>query len=108
MTARKMPPYIERFSKLLCGCGTPDGDAQRHADGERGPGDLYVVPRGVEHCPRIEDGAVIGDELFRYRSDAHPYEKWKDPEGNVFRAALEHGYQSIAERVAGELAAKPR
>jgi mannose-6-phosphate isomerase-like protein (cupin superfamily) len=24
-----------------------------------GPGDLYVVPRGVEHCPRSDDGAEI-------------------------------------------------
>jgi mannose-6-phosphate isomerase-like protein (cupin superfamily) len=24
-----------------------------------GPGDLYVVPRGVEHCPRSDDGADI-------------------------------------------------
>ena len=24
-----------------------------------GPGELYVVPRGVEHCPRSEDGAEI-------------------------------------------------
>ena len=32
----------------------------READGgdvELGPGDLYVVPRGVEHCPRA-DGEV--------------------------------------------------
>lgn len=26
---------------------------------ELGPGDLYVVPRGVEHCPRSEQGAEI-------------------------------------------------
>jgi mannose-6-phosphate isomerase-like protein (cupin superfamily) len=24
-----------------------------------GPGDLYVVPRGVEHCPRSDAGAEI-------------------------------------------------
>jgi mannose-6-phosphate isomerase-like protein (cupin superfamily) len=24
-----------------------------------GPGDLYVVPRGVEHCPRSDEGAEI-------------------------------------------------
>lgn len=33
---------------------------QRAADGgdvELGPGDVYVVPRGVEHCPRA-DGEV--------------------------------------------------
>ena len=33
---------------------------QRNADGgdvELGPGDVYVVPRGVEHCPRA-DGEV--------------------------------------------------
>jgi len=26
---------------------------------ELGPGELYVVPRGVEHCPRSEEGAEI-------------------------------------------------
>lgn len=53
-------------------------------------------------------GAVIGEEILRYRSEAQPYEKWKDPEGNVFRAALERGYQTVAERVARELSARPR
>jgi mannose-6-phosphate isomerase-like protein (cupin superfamily) len=24
-----------------------------------GPGELFVVPRGVEHCPRADDGAEI-------------------------------------------------
>jgi mannose-6-phosphate isomerase-like protein (cupin superfamily) len=28
-------------------------------DVELGPGELYVVPRGVEHCPRSDDGASI-------------------------------------------------
>jgi mannose-6-phosphate isomerase-like protein (cupin superfamily) len=31
----------------------------RDGDVELGPGDLYVVPRGVEHCPRSEEGAAI-------------------------------------------------
>ena len=31
----------------------------RDGDVELGPGELYVVPRGVEHCPRSEDGAEI-------------------------------------------------
>jgi mannose-6-phosphate isomerase-like protein (cupin superfamily) len=26
---------------------------------ELGPGELYVVPRGVEHCPRSDEGAEI-------------------------------------------------
>jgi mannose-6-phosphate isomerase-like protein (cupin superfamily) len=26
---------------------------------ELGPGELFVVPRGVEHCPRSDDGAEI-------------------------------------------------
>jgi mannose-6-phosphate isomerase-like protein (cupin superfamily) len=26
---------------------------------ELGPGDLFVVPRGVEHCPRSDEGAEI-------------------------------------------------
>ena len=57
---------------------------------------------------RAATGAVIGEELIRYRSDAHPYEKWIDKDGHIFRAALEGGYQRIAERIAGELAARPR
>jgi mannose-6-phosphate isomerase-like protein (cupin superfamily) len=31
----------------------------RDGDVELGPGDLYVVPRGVEHCPRSDHGASI-------------------------------------------------
>ena len=26
----------------------------RDGDVELGPGELYIVPRGVEHCPRAE------------------------------------------------------
>lgn len=31
----------------------------RDGDVELGPGELYVVPRGVEHCPRSDEGAEI-------------------------------------------------
>jgi mannose-6-phosphate isomerase-like protein (cupin superfamily) len=31
----------------------------RDRDIELGPGDLFVVPRGVEHCPRSDQGASI-------------------------------------------------
>jgi mannose-6-phosphate isomerase-like protein (cupin superfamily) len=31
----------------------------RDADVELGPGELYVVPRGVEHCPRADDEAHV-------------------------------------------------
>ncbi len=31
----------------------------RDRDVELGPGDLYVVPAGVEHCPVSDDGAEI-------------------------------------------------
>jgi mannose-6-phosphate isomerase-like protein (cupin superfamily) len=31
----------------------------RDRDVELGPGDLYVVPAGVEHCPRSDEGAEI-------------------------------------------------
>jgi mannose-6-phosphate isomerase-like protein (cupin superfamily) len=31
----------------------------RDRDVELGPGELYVVPAGVEHCPRSEEGAEI-------------------------------------------------
>lgn len=57
---------------------------------------------------RAASGAVIGEEIIRYRSDPQPYEKWIEKDGNVFRASLERGYQSIAERIAGEIAARPR
>jgi mannose-6-phosphate isomerase-like protein (cupin superfamily) len=31
----------------------------RDGDVELGPGDLYVVPAGVEHCPKADDEAHI-------------------------------------------------
>jgi mannose-6-phosphate isomerase-like protein (cupin superfamily) len=31
----------------------------RHRDVELGEGDIFVVPRGVEHCPKAEDEAHI-------------------------------------------------
>jgi mannose-6-phosphate isomerase-like protein (cupin superfamily) len=31
----------------------------RDRDVVLGPGELYVVPRGVEHCPRSDEGAEI-------------------------------------------------
>jgi mannose-6-phosphate isomerase-like protein (cupin superfamily) len=31
----------------------------RDGDVELGPSELYVVPRGVEHCPRSDEGAEI-------------------------------------------------
>jgi mannose-6-phosphate isomerase-like protein (cupin superfamily) len=31
----------------------------RDRDIELGPGELFVVPAGVEHCPRSEEGAEI-------------------------------------------------
>lgn len=31
----------------------------REGDVELGPGELYVVPAGVEHCPRSDEGAEI-------------------------------------------------
>ena len=31
----------------------------RDGDVELGPGELYVVPRGVEHCPRAESEAAV-------------------------------------------------
>ena len=31
----------------------------RDGDVELGPGELFVVPRGVEHCPRSEGGASL-------------------------------------------------
>jgi mannose-6-phosphate isomerase-like protein (cupin superfamily) len=31
----------------------------RDGDVELGPGEMYVVPRGVEHCPRAESEAHI-------------------------------------------------
>ena len=34
------------------------GDLVRGGDVTLDPGELYVVPRGVEHCPRTEGGEV--------------------------------------------------
>jgi mannose-6-phosphate isomerase-like protein (cupin superfamily) len=31
----------------------------RGRDAELGPGELFVVPRGVEHCPRADDEAHV-------------------------------------------------
>jgi mannose-6-phosphate isomerase-like protein (cupin superfamily) len=31
----------------------------RDGDVELGPGELFVVPRGLEHCPRSDEGASI-------------------------------------------------
>ncbi len=31
----------------------------RDGDVELGPGELYVVPRGVEHCPRADEEAHV-------------------------------------------------
>ena len=31
----------------------------RDGDVELGPGELFVVPRGVEHCPRAEEEAHV-------------------------------------------------
>ncbi len=31
----------------------------RDREVELGPGELFVVPRGVEHCPRSDEGAEI-------------------------------------------------
>jgi mannose-6-phosphate isomerase-like protein (cupin superfamily) len=31
----------------------------RDGDVDLGPGELYVVPRGVEHCPRSDEGAHV-------------------------------------------------
>ena len=31
----------------------------RDGNVELGPGELYVIPRGVEHCPRSDEGAEV-------------------------------------------------
>jgi mannose-6-phosphate isomerase-like protein (cupin superfamily) len=31
----------------------------RDGDVELGPGELYVVPAGIEHCPRSDEGAEV-------------------------------------------------
>lgn len=31
----------------------------REGDVELGPGELFVVPRGIEHCPRAYDGLEV-------------------------------------------------
>ncbi len=69
---------------------------------------LFLAMTSRVRVIRASSGAVLGEEIIRYRSDAHPYEKWIDKDQSIFRTALERGYQSIAERIASELAAGPR
>jgi mannose-6-phosphate isomerase-like protein (cupin superfamily) len=49
-------PDTDDFFLVLDGCLTIQ---LRDRDVELGPGDLYVVPRGVEHCPRADEEAHI-------------------------------------------------
>lgn len=62
---RPMPPAPLPADRRREGCAMngrsrPAGSGEAHAFGarrctRRGPGDLYVVPRGVEHCPVAEE-----------------------------------------------------
>jgi mannose-6-phosphate isomerase-like protein (cupin superfamily) len=36
-----------------------DGEPQRERSITLGPGDLYVIPRGVDHCPHAEPDTTI-------------------------------------------------
>jgi mannose-6-phosphate isomerase-like protein (cupin superfamily) len=49
-------PDTDDFFLVLAGRRTMQ---LRDGDVELGPGDMYVVPRGVEHCPKADDEAHI-------------------------------------------------
>jgi mannose-6-phosphate isomerase-like protein (cupin superfamily) len=49
-------PDTDDFFLVLAGSLTIQ---LRDRDVELGPGELFVVPRGVEHCPRADDEAHI-------------------------------------------------
>lgn len=49
-------PHTDDFFLVLTGELTIQ---LRDRDVVLGPGELYVVPQGVEHCPRSDDGAEI-------------------------------------------------
>jgi mannose-6-phosphate isomerase-like protein (cupin superfamily) len=49
-------PDTDDFFLVLAGSLTIQ---LRDGDVELGPGELYVVPRGVEHCPRADSEAHI-------------------------------------------------
>ena len=54
-----------------------------------------------------ENGAIMGEGVVRYRSEAQPYERWTDREAQLFRRALESGFQHVAEIIARETATAP-
>jgi mannose-6-phosphate isomerase-like protein (cupin superfamily) len=49
-------PETDDFFLVLAGRVTIQ---LRDGDVELGPGELFVVPRGVEHCPRADEEAHI-------------------------------------------------
>ena len=49
-------PHTDDFFLVLAGSLTIQ---LRDGDVELGPGELYVVPAGVEHCPKADDEAHI-------------------------------------------------
>ena len=57
--------HLETDEAFLCLSGRlvillRDGDdAASERSVELGEGDLFVVPRGVEHCPRAPEGATV-------------------------------------------------
>lgn len=47
----------------------------RDGDVELGPGDLYVIPQGVEHCPRADDEVrflILGTSITSNAAVANP------------------------------------
>lgn len=48
--------FMVRAGRLVIQQRDPDGT--RH-DVELGPDDVYVVPRGVEHCPRADEEVEV-------------------------------------------------
>jgi hypothetical protein len=71
-------------------------------EGRPGQG-LFLAMANRVRIVRTADGAVLGGEVFRYRSEAHPYERWTDKDAALFRTAVEAGFQHAAERIARSL-----
>ena len=52
---------------------------------------------------RIEDGAVLHEQSFPYRSRTYPYTEWAANDAQLFREALDSGYQTLAREIVEKL-----
>ena len=52
---------------------------------------------------RLEDGALLYDHTFPYRSGVHLFTEWAAHDGQLFREGLDSGYQTLAREIVEEL-----